>query len=92
MSKNKSYYSFSYIRRNTNMRGEIITKWELIKRFISFLRNPSELLIKISKVNNVLIFQNQTWEYDKEKEDYVLITDLRGKENKELGYKDKYIE
>ena len=79
MSKNKSYYSFSYIRRNTNMCGKIITKWELIKRFISFLRNQSELQIKISKVNNVLIFQNQTWEYDEEKEDYVLITDLRGK-------------
>jgi hypothetical protein len=64
----------------------------LIKRFISFLRNPEELKIQITKINNVIISQNQTWEYDDVKGDYILETDLRGKKNHELYTKDKYIE
>lgn len=68
-----------------------MTKWELIKRFISFLRNPYELQIQITKVNNVIISQNQTWEYNEEKEDYILETDLRTKEMYDLYKQDKYI-
>ena len=40
--------------------------------FILFLLNPEELQIKITKINNFQIFQNHTWEYDEEKNDYVL--------------------
>jgi hypothetical protein len=55
------------------------------------LRNKEELQIQITKVNNFLISQNQTREHNKEKENYILETDLRGKENHELWHKDKYV-
>jgi hypothetical protein len=54
-----------------------LNKWKLIKRFILFLRNPEELQIKITKLNNILISQNQTWEYNEDKNGYILETDLR---------------
>jgi hypothetical protein len=92
MKKKPTYYKFDYIGRFHNCTGQIFTKFKLIKRFISFLRNPEELKIQITKINNVIISQNQTWEYDDVKEDYILETDLRGKENHELYNKDKYIE
>ena len=46
--------------------------------------------IQISKINNVVISQNQTWEYNEEKEEFVLETDLRG-EKRDLWKKDKHI-
>lgn len=92
MKKNKSYYKFDFIRRFHNGNNIILNKWEIIKRFISFLKNPEELQIKITKINNVLISQNQTWEYNENEEDYILETDLREKENYNLWHKDKYIE
>ena len=79
--KNKSYYSIDSINRFHSIFGKTLNKWELIKRFISFLRNSEELQIKITKINNVLISQNQTCVYNKEKDDYILDTDLRGKVN-----------
>ena len=91
MWKNKSYYSFDSIHRFHSMFGKTLNKWELIKRFISFLRNPEELQIKITKLNNILISQNQTWEYNEDKDDYILETDLRGKENHEKWRKDFWI-
>lgn len=91
MKKNKSHYQFNFISRFHNGSGIIMNKWEIIKKFISFLRNKEELQIQITKVNNFLISQNQTWEYNKEKENYILETDLRGKENHELWHKDKYV-
>ena len=89
--KNKSYYNFDFNNRFHNGRGIILTKWELIKRFISFLRNPEALQIQISKINNIVISQNQTWEYNKEKEEFILETDLRGT-NRDLWKKDKHID
>ena len=88
--KNKTYYIFDYIDRFHNVRGITLTKWQLIKRFISFLRNPEALQIQISKINNIIISQNQTWEYNEEKEEFILETDLRG-EKRDLWTKDKYI-
>ena len=82
MAKMKSYYSIDYIHRFHSMFGKTLNKLELIKRFISFLRNPEELQIKITKLNNILISQNQTWLYNKDKDGYILETDLREKENK----------
>ena len=92
MWKNKSYYSIDSIRRFHSMFGKTLNKWELIKRFISFLRNPEELQIKITKLNNILISQNQTWAYNEDKDDYILETDLRGKENYAKWSKDAYID
>jgi hypothetical protein len=74
------------------MFNKTLNKWELIKRFISFLRNPEDLQIKITKLNNILISQNQTWEYNKDKDCYILETDLRGKENYDKWSKDKVME
>ena len=92
MWKNKSYYSIDSVRRFHSMYGKTLNKWELIKRFISFLRNPEELQIKITKLNNILISQNQTWEYNEDKDDYILETDLRGKENYDKWSKDNFVE
>ena len=92
MWKNKSYYSIDSTHRFHSMFGKILNKWELIKRFISFLRNPEELQIKITKLNNILISQNQTWEYNEDKADYILETDLRGKENYNKWSKDNFME
>ncbi len=92
MTKNKSYYSIDSIRRFHSIFGKTLNKWELIKRFISFLRNPEELQIKITKLNNILISQNQTWEYNEDKDVYILETDLRGKENYDKWGKDKFVE
>lgn len=88
--KNKTYYNFDFVSRFHNARGITLTKWQLIKRFISFLSNPEALQIQISKINNIVISQNQIWEYNKEKEEFVLETDLRG-EKRNLWKKDKYI-
>jgi hypothetical protein len=88
----KSLYKFDYINRFHNVNGIILTKWELIKRFIRFLRNPEELQIQITKINNVRISQNQTWKYNETKNDFILETDLRGKENHDLWHQDKNIE
>ncbi len=92
MAKCKSYYSVDAIRRFQSIFGKTLSKWELIKRFISFLRNPEELQIKITKLNNILISQNQTWEYNEDKDDYILETDLRGSENYKKWCKDYFIE
>ena len=92
MGKNKSLYKFDYLHRYHNANGIILTKWGLIKKFISFLRNPEALQMQITKINNVKISQNQTWEYDETKNDFVLETDLRGKENYDLWNQDKNIE
>ena len=92
MTKIKSYYSIDSIRRFHSIFGKTLNKWELIKRFISFLRNPEELQIKITKLNNILISQNQTWEYNEDKDDYILETDLREKENYDKWSKDKFVE
>ena len=91
MTKIKSYYSIDSIHRFHSIFGKTLNKWELIKRFISFLRNPEELQIKITKLNNILISQNQTWEYNEDKDDYILETDLREKENYDKWRRDKYI-
>lgn len=92
MGKNKSYYSIDSIHRFHSIFGKTLNNWELIKRFISFLRNPEELQIKITKLNNILISQNQTWEYNEDKDDYILETDLREKENYDEWSKDKFID
>lgn len=92
MSKIKSYYSIDSTHRFHSMFGKTLNKWELIKRFISFLRNPEELQIKITKLNNILISQNQTWSYNKDKGYYTLETDLRGKENYDKWGKDNFVE
>ena len=92
MWKNKSYYCIDSIQRFHYIFGKTLNKWELIKRFILFLRNPEELQIKITKLNNILISQNQTWEYNEDKDDYILETDLRGKENYDKWSKDTYID
>lgn len=92
MKQNKSYYCIDSIQRFHSIFGKTLNKWELIKRFISFLRNPEELQIKITKINNVLISQNQTWVYNEEKDDYILETDLRGKENYDKWKEDKFVE
>lgn len=92
MAKKKSYYSIDSIHRFHSMLGKVLNKWELIKRFISFLRNPEELQIKITKLNNILISQNQTWLYNKDKDSYILETDLRGKENYDKWSKDNLVE
>ena len=92
MTKMKSYYSIDCIHRFHSMFGNVLNKWELIKRFISFLRNPEELQIKITKLNNFLISQNQTWRYNEDKDDYTLETDLRGKENYDKWSKDNLVE
>ena len=91
MVKCKSYYRVDGIRRFHSY-GKTLSKWELIKTFISFLRNPEELKIKITKLNNILISQNQTWEYNKAEDEYILETDLRGIENYKKWYKDHRIE
>ena len=83
------YYNIDSISRFHSIFGKTLNKWELIKRFIFFLRNPEELQIKITKLNNILISQNQTWEYNEDKDDYILETDLRGKENYDKWHKDK---
>jgi hypothetical protein len=92
MRKNKSYYSIDSTHRFHSISGKILNKWELIKSFISFLRNPEELQIKITKLNNILISKNQTWEYNEDKDDYILETDLRGNENYDKWSKDKFME
>lgn len=92
MAKNKSFYKFDYIHRYHNANGIILTRWELIKRFIRFLRNPEELQLQITKINNVRISKNQTWKYNETKNDFILETDLRGKENHDLWHQDKNIE
>jgi hypothetical protein len=92
MVRNKSYYSFDSIRRFHSISGKTLNKWELIKRFISFLRNPEELQIKITKLNNIVISQNQTWEYNEDKDDYILVTDLREKENYDKWHKNRFLE
>lgn len=91
MWKNKSYYSIDSIHRFHSFFGKTLNKWELIKSFISFLRNPEELQIKITKLNNILISQNQTWKYNKDKGNYILETDLRGKENYDKWSKDNFV-
>ena len=91
MVRNKSYYSIDSIYRFHSIFGKTLNKWELITRFISFLRNPEELQFKITKLNNILISQNQTWAYNEDKDDYILETDLRGKENYNKWSEDKYI-
>lgn len=91
MGKNKSYYRIDSICRFHSIFSIACNKWKLIKRFISFLRNPEELQIKITKLNNILISQNQTWEYNKDKDDHILETDLRGNENYDKWHKDKFI-
>ncbi len=90
-SEKKTCYIIDYTNRYHSVSGIALSKWELIKRFISFLRNPEDLQLLITKTNNILISQNQTWEYDEEKEEYILETDLRGSVNHELYHKDKYI-
>lgn len=90
--KNKSLYSIDYIQRFHGCLGKTLTKWELIKRFISFLRNPYELEIKISKINNIIISQNQTWEYNKKTHEFELHTDFTTAEMRDLHKKDKFIE
>lgn len=90
-SVKKTDYVIDYTNRYHSMSGKALTKWELIKRFISFLRNPEDLKLQITKTNNILISQNQTWEYDEEKEEYILETDLIGTAKHELYHKDKYI-
>lgn len=90
--KNKSLYKIDYIQRLRNCNGKVLTKWKLIKRFISFLRNPYELQFKITKLNNVIIFQNQTWEYNEKSCDYELHTDFTTEEMQNLFKKDKFIE
>lgn len=92
MEKIKSYYSIDYIHRFHSVFGKTLNKWELIKRFISFLRNPEELQFKITKLNNILISQNQTWEYNEDKDDYILETYLREKEDYDTWSKDKFID
>lgn len=92
MPKNKSYYSIDSLHRFHSFSGKTLNKCELIKKFISFLRNPEELQIKITKLNNVLISQNQTWEYNEDKDEYILVTDLRGKENYDRWSKDNFVE
>ena len=92
MGKNKSYYSMDSIYRFHSISGKTLNKWELIKMFISFLRNPEQLQFKITKLNNILISQNQTWEYNEDKDDYILETDLRGKENYDKWGKDKFVD
>ena len=89
---NKSYYSVDSIHRFRSIFGKTLNKWELIKRFISFLRNPEELQIKITKLNNILISQNQTWKYNEDKDAYILETDLREKENYDKWSKDNFVE
>ena len=91
MRQNKSYYSINSIHRFYSIFGKTLNKLELIKRFISFLKNPEELQIKITKLNNILISQNQTWEYNEDKDDYILETDLRGKENYDKWKEDKFV-
>ena len=88
----KRYYNVDSIHRFHPMFGRTLNKWEVIKKFISFLRNPEELQIKITKLNNILISQNQTWEYNKDKDDYILKTDLRKKEDYDKWSKNKYID
>lgn len=90
--KNKSLYKIDCIQRFHNYLGKTLTKWKLIKRFISFLRNPYELEIKITKINNVIISQNQTWEYNEKTHDFELHTDLSTAETHDLYKKDKFIE
>lgn len=92
MAKIKSYYSIDSIHRFHSVFGKTLNKLELIKRFISFLRNPEELQFKITKLNNILISQNQTWEYNEDKDDYILETDLREKEDYDTWSKDKFID
>ena len=91
MGKNKSYYSIDSNHRFHSIFGITMNKWELIKRFILFLRNPEELQIKITKLNNILISQNQTWEYNEDKNGYILETDLRMKNYHDLMKMDKFI-
>lgn len=89
--KNKSLYKINYIQRFHTAFGETLTKWKLIKRFISFLRNPYELQIQITKINNVVISQNQTWEYNEKTRDFELNTDLTTVEMHDLYRRDKFI-
>ena len=90
--KNKPLYKIDYIQRFHNCFGKTLTKWELIKRFISFLTNQYELEIQITKINNVVISQNQTWKYNEKTRDFELHTDLTTKEMYDLYGKDKVIE
>lgn len=89
--KNKSLYKIDYTQRFHNCFNKTLTKWKLIKRFISFLRNPYELQIQITKLNNVVISQNQTWEYNKKTYNFELHTDLTTAEMHDLYKKDKLI-
>lgn len=88
--KNKSLYKIDCIQRFHNCFNKTLTKWELIKRFILFLRNPYELQIRITKINNVVISQNQTWEYNEKMLDFELYTDLTTSEMQDLYKKDKF--
>lgn len=90
-SEKKTSYIIDYTSRYHSGGGKALTKWELIKRFISFLRNPEDLQLLITKTNNILISQNQNWKYDVEEEGYILETDLRGIAEHELYHKDRYI-
>lgn len=90
--KNKSLYKIDCTQRFHNCSNKTLTKWELIKRFISFLRNPYELQIQITKINNVIISQNQTWKYNEKIHDFELHTDLTTAEMHDLYKEDKLIE
>ena len=70
--KNKSLYKFDFTSIWCNASGITLTRWQIIRMFILFLLNPEELQIKITKINNFHISQNHTWEYDEEKNDYIL--------------------
>lgn len=90
--KNKSFYNIDYIQRFHSCFGKTLTKWELIKRFISFLKNPNELQIQITKINNVIISKNQNWKYNENTHEYELYTDLTTSEMQDLYKEDKLIE
>lgn len=89
--KTQSIYKIDCTQRFHNCFNQTLTKWGLIKRFITFLRNPYDLQIRITKVNNVVISQNQTWEYNEKTFDFDLHTDLTTAEMHDLYKKDKLI-
>lgn len=90
--KNKSIYKIDYIDRFHNCFCKELTKWELIKKFIKFLKDPYCLQFKITKINNIIISKNQTWVYNEKTYNYELHTDLSTKEMFELYKEDKYID
>jgi len=87
--KNKSQYKFNYISRYHSAQQTIVGKWEIIKRFIRFLFNREMLQIEFTKINNAVISENQTWEYNDEYRDYQLVSDLTKPNWQELRNKDK---